>query len=265
MGYTNYNHSFRRSKLVEPAQSTTDANFFTPTADQKYMLGCRFELNDGRKFRYCKDSGAGITRARMAGGLPPNGNTEEIAQTAQATAVGAIKFDVLVTTSNGITDSSLIDGYLFVNKSPTDSSTIGDFYIIKDNKFTTSDTVLNLTIADEGGIRQAISATDEITIIHNRFRDVKVNPTSQDAAVVGVPLVDVAADFYFWAQYRGVCPLITDASDAPVIGAPIGKAGTAGTAGAGGVIANDGTDATWGVVVSAGAGSEISLVDLLIP
>ena len=265
MSYTNYNQSFRRNKFSEPAQLVAESNLFTPTVDQKYMLGCRFELNDGRAFRYCKNASASITRARMACGLPPDSESEEIAQTGQATAVGEIKFDVLMTTANGITNSSLIDGYLWVNKSPTDSSTVGDFYIIKDNKWTTSDTVLNLTIADEGGIRQAISATDEISVIRNRFRDVKVNPTSQDAAVVGVPLVDVTASYYFWAQYRGVCPLIMDASDAVVIGAPVGKPGTAGTAGGGGVVENDGTDAVWGTVVSAGAADEISLVDLMIP
>ncbi len=266
MSYTNYNQAFRRDKFSEPAQSVAASNFFTPTVDQKYMLGCRFDLNDGRSFRYCKDGGSGLTRALMASSAVPIATLEEEVQTAQATAAGSIKFDVLITTSSGIATGDLIDGYMWVNKSPTDGSTIGDLYIIKDNKFTTSDTVLNLTIADEGGIRQAISATDEISIVKNRCRDVLTNTADITSAPIGVPPVDVTASFYFWAQYRGITAMLVDTGDAPVVGAPAGTpTGTASVAGTVGVGANDGTDATWGVYVSAGAADEVSLVDLMIP
>ena len=60
--------------------------------------------------------------------------------------------------------------------------------------------------------------------------------------------------------------MLTDTGDAPAVGAPAGTpAGTAAVAGTVGVIHTDGTDATWGVFVSAGAADEISLVDLMIP
>lgn len=265
MSYTNYNHDYRRNKIREPAQLLAGYDIFHPTADQKYMLGCIFEMNDSRAFRYCKDSGTGITRARMACGLPPDSESEEeLLDTNYPIAVGSVKFDIDLTAANGITDHSLIDGYMFINKTAT---VLGDFYIIKDNKWTTEDEVLNIEIADAGGIRQEIAQNVEIGVIRNRFRDCKVNPSSQDAAVVGVPIVDVAASYYFWAQYRGVCAVINETSTAGgvVIGEPCGKAGTPSTAGSQGIVATDGTDQTWGVVVSAGAADEISLIDLLIP
>ena len=266
MSYSNYNHSFRRNRLMEPTQLLTDSNIFTPTSDQKHMLGLIYELNDGRMFRYCKNSSAAvITRARMAAGKAPASELEEIAQTAQATAAGSITFNVLVGSGNGLATDDLIDGYMWVSSSDSDGSTLGDIYIIKSNKFITSDTVLRLEIADEGGIRQAISATDDIGIVMNRFRDVVVKPASLASAVVGIPLVDVPISHYFWAQYRGVAPIIIDADASVVIGEPIGAEDTTPAEGSGGVVATDGTDATWGVCVSAGAASEISLIDLLLP
>ena len=264
MSYTNYNNTYRRNKIREPAQLLAASNIFNPTASQTYMLGCIFEMNDGRAFRYSK-AVSDITRARMACGLPPDANTEEIPQAGMVAVKGNTRFNVLLTGTNGVVDGSLIDGYMFINGVAT---VLGDFYIIKNNKWITGDTVLELEISDAGGLRTDIGTSDELCVIHNRFYNVKVNPNTQDAAVIGVPLVDIDASDkpYFWAQYRGICPLLIDSSDAVAIGAPVGyPSGTPAVAGTGGVIANDGSDQTWGVVVSAGAADEISLVDLLIP
>ena len=266
MSYTNYNHSFRRQRLMEPSQLYAESNLFNPTSGQKHMLGLIYELDDGRMFRYCKNSSAAvITRARMAAGEAPPSQLEEIAQTAQATAANSIIFDVLVATGNSVSDGDLVDGYLWVSSSDSDGSTIGDSYIIKSNTWSTEDTILTLEIADEGGIRQAISATDDIGIVKNRFRDVVVKPASLASAVVGIPLVDVPISYHFWAQFRGVAPVLIDADATVVIGEPIGAEDTSPAEGSGGVVGDDGTDAVWGTCVSAGVAGEISLIDLLLP
>lgn len=264
MSYTNYNQGWRRNKLSEPCQFLAGNDIFHPSATQNYMLGCIFEMNDGRMFRYCKAGAADITRARMCASEGPTSTLEERVIGA-AVAKGKVKFDITVGSSTGIIAHELIDGYLFVNKVAT---VLGDFYIIKDNYWTTASTVLNLELADAGGLRTALGAADEVCVIKNKCRDVVVNPTAMAAQVIGVPLVDIAYATapYFWAQFRGICPLICDAGDAPAIGGPAGyPTGTPAAAGTVGVGANDGSDPTWGVYVSAGAASEISLVDLLIP
>jgi len=239
-----------------------DLSLWNPHANKAFPLGAIAETRDGRKFRYSKNGSVALVVAHMnaseavaAGGL-------EITQTGYTGAVGDKKFDILLTTGNNYSDHELVDGYLYKNKSGTDGTVVGDMYIIKDNKWTTSDTVMNIEIADEGGLRVAFSATDELSVAKNIYRDVVVNPTSQAAIVTGVNVCAVPANYYFWSQTVGVCPLIVDADDTVVVGEPIGKAGTAGTAGAGGLIANDGTDATWGTVITVGAGGEPSLVYL---
>jgi len=261
MSYSNYNNSFRRNKIVEPSQLKSAYNIFTPTATQKFMLGAILEMNDGRKFRYCKDNGSGLTKALMACSEPLDAQADESVQTAYGVTAGEVKFDVLCETGNGYTDHELIDGYMLVNK----GTCIGDMYIIKDNYWITSDTVMMIEIADENGIRTTIPATDEITLVKNKCRDTKVNPTTQDAPVVGVPLATVTASYYYWAQYKGTCPLMVDAGDTVVVGEPIGKAGTAGTAGAGGVVGTTGANAVWGTVRYVATGGETALVDLNLP
>lgn len=250
--------------MSEPAQIVDSANIFTPTVDQKYMLGAIYETNDGRAFRYCKDSGTGSAKALIQCSEPIDAQQLGNAQTAYGVSAKEVKFDILVATGSGIANHELIDGYLYVNAS-TPGVAGGSFYIIKDNYWITGDTVMMIEIADSGGVRTAIAATDDISIVKNICRDTKVNPTNRDAPVVGVAMEIVTASYYYWAQYRGIACCLVDASDTIVVGEPCGKAGTAGTAGAVGLVADDVTDAVYGTVVSFVAHTEYCLVNLMLP
>ena len=261
MNYTNLYNGFRRQRLVGPSQLMDACDIWTPHASQRYALGCELDLNDGtgRKFRYLEDGGSGITKALMAAAQVPDAQQLDNLQTAYGLSVGESKFDVLVVTLSGIANHDLIDGWMLVNQ----GSGAGDCYLIKDNTWKTGDTVLWIEIADRGGIRTAIAATDNITFIKNKCKDVNVHPTARTAEALGVPLATVAANYFFWAQYKGPCPLQVDNGDSLVIGGPCGEStGTAGAAGHCGVGNADGTDAIWGTVLYAAAGDDCALIDL---
>ena len=264
MSYTNYYQGGSRNKIT--CKSFLDAqHLFTPTADKKHALGRILEIDDGtgRKFRYCQDAGSGISKALMAASAALD--TQAItstAQTAYGAALGAQKFNVLLTAGNAWTDHALRDGWLLVGDG---GDAMGDMYMIKDNYWTTSDTVMTVEIADEGGLRTIIAATDDVVLFQSKYANCVVNPTTQAGGVVGVPLADVSASYYFWAQFRGYTPIICDAGDTIVVGEPAGKAGTPGTAGGVGLVENDGTDAVWGTVVYASTTEECAIIDLLLP
>jgi len=263
MNYPNYNHEFQRNKVSEPAQPFGDSNIFTPTIDQRNWLGRIWDFNNGDRFRYQKDGGSGITRAHMAATYPPDAELEDELQGSYGVSVGETKFDMKVTTGSGLLDHELTDGIMLVNTAG--ASGAGDMYIIKDNTWITGDTILYIEIADNGGIRTVIDATENITLVKNKYRDVAVHATDRDAVAIGVPLVDVTADYYFWAKTRGAAPLLVDTGDSPAIGGPIGEpTGTASVAGACGVINADGTDAIWGRVLYAAAADDYALVDLML-
>jgi hypothetical protein len=238
-------------------------SIFTPTSTQKHALGRILEADDatGRMWRYCYNGGVALVQGYMTASEAPSANGLNVAQTNYTLSVGDIKFDILLTTGNGYSDNELIDGWLWNNKG---STVLGDQYLIKDNKWTTSDTVMNIEIADQDGIRQAIAATDELSLIKSPYRDVVVMPTTAVAKAVGVPNVAVAINYYFWAQFRGPCVMIADTTSALAAGSPCGFPATLDVAGAVGVMGAD-TDAIWGTALTVGADAEAVMVDLMLP
>ena len=65
MSYTNYNHSFGRNRISEPAQLLAGENLFSETTVQKHMLGAFFDLIDGCRFRYLENGTAAVPKALM--------------------------------------------------------------------------------------------------------------------------------------------------------------------------------------------------------
>jgi len=262
-----YNYSFvkgRRNRIVGPSQIVAGANIFTPTVTQKYTLGLELDLNDatGRMFRYCQNSSAAILAKALvnsSAALDAEAITSTI-QTGYGVAAGESRFDVLLTTLNAWTADDLIDGWLLVSDGGTAMS---DMYMIKANKWTTSDTVMNVTICDEGGLRNAIAATDDVILFQSKYANTVVSATNPVSGMVGVSLVDVAKSYYYWAQFRGYAPILVDGTDTVVVGDTV----TLSDSVAGTIHLNDALadDVIVGTCVHSGAVSEPCIVDLLIP
>lgn len=261
MNYTNYNHKYRRNRIVEPAQLVATANIFTPTVDQKYMLGTILDLNGGRRFRYCKNDSTEIAKAVMVqSSVPIAGNTEEVNTNGTAASAKDQSLTIGVTTT--IAEDALVDGWL--NVVDVTAAALGDLYLIKSN---TAGTTPVITLADAGGLRTAIAVTTEITVIKNKYRDVVVVPKAAGTAVpVGVTQVVVTASYYFWAQTRGYASILVD-TDTVIVGNPVGESTTGNVNGGVGVVANDGTDPVWGICVvlgTAGQTDQPAIIDLTL-
>ena len=241
-----------------------DRDIFTPHANKAFPLGAIAETRDGRKFRYCKNDSTQIAKNLLVQGAASGtaAFVDEL-QTGYTITAGDKTFDLLITTANGFSDGDLIDGYLLVNQG-TAATDEGDLYIIKNNKWTTSDTVINIEISDAGGARNAMAATSNVTFIKNLYRDVIVKPTALTGVVIGATTTIVSASYYFWAQTTGPASVIVDAGDTIVVGEPVGHPGTSGTAGSVGLVANDGTDPVYGTAIYAAAAADYALVNLTI-
>jgi hypothetical protein len=238
---------------IDP-NGTTELGLFTASATQQHALGRRCELADGRKFRYCKNGAVALTSGLMVQAKPPVDELSNEIQTGYTTSIGDTIIRVLLTTGNGVIENSLAGGTLIVQ----DGDGEANAYTIKGNKWITSDTVLEIELYD--AIRVATAATSELTIIQNIYKDVIVTPTTITAVTIGVPNCDVAANYYFWAQTAGLCPMVVDAGETLVVGEAAGYPATPGTAGAVGVPAV--TDHIWGSVVYVGAAGETALIKL---
>jgi len=87
--------------------------------------------------------------------------------------------------------------------------------------------------------------------------------TTTTGYATGVPLIDVTADYYYWAQVGGVAPILTDGSETNVIGDPTGPPATYATAGSCGVYVT--LNQQWGNVLHVGGGdNEPALINLAV-
>lgn len=261
----NYDCTLRRNKIVIAPGARFDS-LHTAEAVQKQALGTILELDDGtgRAYRYTKNGAAELAPHLMA--ASPLIDAQQIGQiqTAYGASVGDHVFDILATTGHTITDGELKDGWLLCNDGA--AGTMGDLYLINNNKFVTDDTVIQIELSEV--LRHAILATDDLSFIKNKFRDVIVTDQgtkTNSGQAIGVSRVTVAIDYYYWAQYRGFTGMIVDNGDTIVVNEPAGWPGTHGVDGTVGLVANDGTDDVWGICVSTPTADEAAIIDLMLP
>ena len=263
MSFTNYNHEYRRNKLAEPAQLTDNADLWTPTVDQKHMLGAIFETNQGDEYRYCRADSTEIAKALLVQTPAYDDDQTCKVQTLYGADAGSTVFTVLATTGNGISDDELVDGYVLV--SGTAVPAMGDLYIIKHNTWTTGDTVMRIEIADAGGLRNAIAATDDVSYFKNQFMDVIVKPTTLTAPIVGCTTTIIPASYYAWIKTKGVTSILRDETDTIIVGDPVGHIDATTAVGCIGLVATSATDVILGTCLFPSAVSEATLINLQIP
>lgn len=249
----NYDFSYHRIRLHEPSEMYDDFNIYTPHAEQKFMLGCILDFDDGRQFRYCKAGGT-LSIALMNQQPAKTTNWFEQVQTGTTVpTVGDKEVKVIFGATNP-TKNQWAEGWLLVNK----GTGMGQLLKIKSNPAGN-----DVTIVLAEPVKTAWADTSEISIILNPYVDVIVVPNGGiTGAVRGVNITAVTDNYFFWAQTKGAAPLIVDTSETIVIGEPVGRPGTHDVDGACGVVANDGTDAVWGTVMHVGAAAEPAIVDL---
>jgi len=260
-----YNHELgRRNRIVEPAQLIAAEDIFHPHSSQKHMLGCILDMNDGRRFRYCENGGTELAVALVNQSAVGTANWQNQAQTnGSAWSVGDKTVTVVLATTGAA--HQFAEGYLTTE----DGTGEGYMYLIKDNKVGTDNATsgydISIDIADVGGIRVATATTSEVTVTLNKYKDVVVFPTDPTGVCVGVNLVTVSANYFFWAQTRGPCPVKTDGTDDIVVGDMVAVgANTAGQCCLMDIQAEG--DRLIGYVMrdAAHAGSETALIDLCI-
>lgn len=254
MNYSNYNYSKgRRNRIIGPSQLLAASNIFTPTSDQKYALGCELDLNDGtgRWFRYCENGGTELAKALMGQSEAPTSNWVEQTNT-YGDAGSAEDTSITVNLATTAAAGDFIDGWVCMTDA-TPAVALGDMYLIKDNDVgvaATTGFTVKLYLSDNGGLRNAITTATQITVIKCAYKDIIVVPAGAPTSIpIGVPLVTVTADYFYWAQFKGPCPLLID-TDNVVVGDLVGEATTGGVDGCAGLIGDATDEPTWGIVMS---------------
>ena len=211
------NHSQWRIKAED---ILADRDIFHPTANKHFPLGAIADARDGRRWRYCeKDGTNALVKAILIGGDGGTAGWQTEIQTNNPSIPALGDKAITITMTATASAHDFIDGYLSIET----GTGIGDMYLVKDNKAGVTNSSggydIALDIADAGGIRTALSVSDtEITLTKNKYKDVLLTGANVVAVVIGVPLVAVPVDYFFWAQTRGWCPIIADSSETIIVG-----------------------------------------------
>lgn len=215
---------------------------------QKHKLGARLVLGE-RVFRYCEDAGSGLSAAQLVQAAAPVAHHNNVAASAAVAAGGYQVIPTLGATAAAI--NLYQNGWLHVN----DAAGEGQLYRIKSHPAADASATLTVTLYDQ--IITALTTSSEVTLTQNLYKDVIVVPTTLTGAVVGVNLIDITASYYFWAQTKGPCAVLT--AGTVVIGNNVCPITTAGAVGP---LATDSILPIVGRVIQVNASEEYSLIDL---
>lgn len=179
---------------VSPQELMTDSSI------QMAMLGTRATTGDGRYFRYVKCGGTALVPGKLYQGPATTTGWQALAIAAAA------KGDVSITTTSTVTVTAnqLAGGYVLVSTTPG----LGYQYKISRHA-AASGAVVTLYLEDP--IQVALTTGTTIDLIASPFAEIELSDASNhDAAIVGVAVYPVTAEYYGWVQVAGPANVLAD-------------------------------------------------------
>ena len=183
------------------------------SSDRKHEVGEVRYTADGRAFIYAKNGGSGLSTGQLA--CAKAIDSDVVNKTGSAVAIGERQMTLTITGADpAIAENEFANGFLHIN----DGTAAGDSYKIESNTAVAlSGTSITLTLAEP--IRGTALTTDsKFTLVHNPAYGVS-HTTTQASTPVGVPLVDVTANYYAWLQCLGVAAVLIDGT--PAVGSKV--------------------------------------------
>ena len=172
------------------------------------MLGDVKEMEDGRKFRLCKNSTAGALAPGIGVSSPAIDGAYDDGMAIGTAAAGDTTLTVTVNASAAadVAVNDYAGGWFVVN---TGSGELGHGRKIKENTAAAKGSDTTLTFYD--ALTDVISSGSTGTWIKNPYNNVFTD--AHTGRVVGVTVCDVAAStstvpVFFWAQVSGPCPML---------------------------------------------------------
>ena len=172
----------------------TGQDIFTSSSTQLHPLGTYAETKDGRGFRYAQAGAADTVAGNLLQSAAPIAN--HLANTPPAVAIGATSFSYTPGATAGAANL-YAEGYLQVDTTPGNGYT----YKVASHAAISSSTAFTLYLRD--AIQIALTTSSRVGLVHNRFKNVIQNPTTQTSTTAGVSPCIITATQYGWVQTHG--------------------------------------------------------------
>ena len=244
--------------IIGKNQSThAAADPYTESATQLWPLGTRMVYGD-RQFVYALMGGSGVTAGKLVQSAVHQGahHLDMDVTSGDVPAVGAHRISI-ETNGTDLTANQYAGGYIYVN----DGTGEGQLMKIKSHAAHThgSDPTCVFTTFDPVTVA-LVNSDSKVTIHQQKHYKVVLAAHAETAAVAGLTVRDVTADYYCWLQVSGPAAALTLGTI--VVGNNVTRA-TATTNGAVQAAGSD-VDTILGEVMVVNVTTDYSLIDLRI-
>ncbi len=166
-------------------------------------LGSTLHYGD-RVFRYGLNGGVALTAGKLVQTIVgTKADHQDLAPTA---AVAAGEYEISVETAGtDLTLNQYAGGYLYVN----DGDGEGQCLKVKSNPVHDHSDDPSVVITCHDALATAIATSSKVSLMSDPWSGLVVAPAAETGAVMGCPLVDMAASAYGWFQTYGPAAVLT--------------------------------------------------------
>lgn len=250
-----------RDEVTNVLGDLGNLDLFAESATQKLPLGSKVVQGD-RVFRYAKCGGTGIGIGKLVTGAASGADHIIDLAVAAAAAVGDLSITITNGATTAITANMFAGGYVFMNDCGAGT---GEGQILRIKSHPAAGTTASCVLTLYDPVKVACTTAAQCGIKKNPYDAVVISATTPVAVPLGVTTIALTANYYGFVQTGGPVAVLTNGT---VI---VGKKCVVGLSVAGSVdvaplnsVDASGQEPTVGIVMSVAAGTEYSLVYLLL-
>lgn len=179
---------------------------FNSYTDQRWPLGTKMALQDGREYVFVKNGAGAATAGLLFQSEVPDGAFDTLAVPAATSTYNTAGLRTLRATlpASAVAKNLWAEGYAITEA----AAGAGEGYAYKIVSHPASAGSEDLEVTLQTPLKHTLNTSDKITFIKHPTADVIVHPAPPTAAVVGVMAGAIAAASYGWAAVRGVQPVL---------------------------------------------------------
>lgn len=184
-------------------EGVTKQGIMEESETQQHALGTLIELQDGRKFRYCKNGAVALAAGKLLQAVILGTERDDAVNAAAAVAIGGTEVVITAVVTVGANDWA--EGFLHI----VNDTGEGLQYKIKSNTAAAIASDYTVTLYDP--IITALAATTDVILSKSPYAGVLL-AADDLSLIVGVPTIPVTANYYFWSQTGGVGMVLQNGS-----------------------------------------------------
>jgi len=190
-------------QILSHREMITEQGIMQESETQRLPLGAKLELADGRIFRYCKNGAVALAAGKTIQSVIVATERDDAINAAAVVAIGAKTF--AFTAVGAITADQFAEGFAHI----VNDTGEGLQYKIKSNTAAGAAADCVVTLYDP--IITALAATTDVILSSSQYSGV-VLAADDLSFIIGVPVIPVTANYYFWAQSGGVAMVLQNGS-----------------------------------------------------